>query len=1261
MMIQSIKSLAVLIVEDAESDAQLIVRLLKKADYELVYEQVETAEQMRSALNRRAWDVVISDYHLPQFDGHAALKLLQSMGLDIPFIVVSGAIGEETAVAMMKAGAHDYLIKGSLARLVPAVERELAQAEIRRGRQRTEEALRESEDRYRTLVEFSPDSIGIHCEGKVAYVNAATVKLFHANSPEDLIGLPIIQFVHPDYRAVAMERARQSYENHLPASLLEEKFITLDGQLIDVEVIATPIAYESKPATQIIIRDITKRKRAEESLRVSEKRYRELFNGMIDGFALHEIICDDNGKPINYRFLEINPAFERLTGLNASTTIGKTVLDVLPNTEPYWIEIYGSVALTGQSAFFENYSGKPGRSFEVSVYCPQPGQFAVIMVDITGRTRAEDEIRKRVIELEMLYESGLALSQLLNPKAIGQKILELLENKLGWHHTRIRLYHPGEDHLELLDFNQPGLTDEMERRDMMEHFQTLITRANQGLSGWVIQHRQPVRSGNVSADPRYVEAYPGIQSGLYVPMKLGERIVGVISIEDEQPDAFSEADERLIVTLANQAASAFENARLFDVTRQRMIELETLNRLSIALRAVSTQEELLTIVLEEALYALAAESGSIHLTDEGGDLQKMIARGWLSKLNEADLKASENILQNVFTSHKTYVTRDFATDPLTTRSGTRGKLPGGWGGACVPIRSTKRILGVILIAVPGERELGDDEIRMLNTLAEMSGAALHRMRLFNETARRAEEFAALYETSNALSAENELNALLQTIVENAATLLNSSSCGIYFYDAEHDELEVAVDTSSFNAIGKRLKPGEGVAGRVAQSRQPMRIDDYSTWEDRAPQYEGIPLRAVLEVPMLYAGELIGVLTADETGDSQRKFTEADERLLSLFASQAAGAIHSARLFEKTARSLNHLQALRKIDRAISSSFDLHPILNTVVNHTITQLGVDAAAVLLFHPPLQTLEYAAGQGFRTAIAKSASVRLGSDFAGRVALERRVINISSAAMVPEKSNFATLWNSEGFESYYGVPLISKGEIKGVLEVFHRTPLPPNPEWLEFLETLAGQAAIAVDNTQLFDSLQKVNLEVVIAYDATIEGWSRALDLRDDATEGHTRRVTDLTVAFAKKLGIKDKEILHIRRGALLHDIGKMGIPDHILLKKEKLSGKEWEMMRRHPQLAYDMLYPIHYLNQSLDIPFCHHEKWDGSGYPRGLKGEQIPLAARVFALADVYDALTNQRPYRKAWTKAKALKYIREQSGIHFDPQIVGKFLEIFESE
>ena len=361
--------------------------------------------------------------------------------------------------------------------------------------------------------------------------------------------------------------------------------------------------------------------------------------------------------------------------------------------------------------------------------------------------------------------------------------------------------------------------------------------------------------------------------------------------------------------------------------------------------------------------------------------------------------------------------------------------------------------------------------------------------------------------------------------------------------------------------------------------------------------------------------------------------------------------------EKNQLQIRRLQALRAIDVAISSSFDLSLTLDFLLDQVIKQLKTDATAVLLFQPTTKTLVYAASRGFRSTAIREAGVRLGEGHSGQAVLERRTIHIPNL-METDIGPAQVVWlKDEEFKDYYCVPLIVKGEVKGVLEIFHRGALDSNPEWLDFLETLAGQAVIAIENSTLFENLQRSNQELLQAYDATIEGWSHALDLRDKETEGHTLRVTELTMELARQFGFTEEQLINIRWGALLHDIGKMGVPDTILLKPGKLTDEEWEIMRRHPTFAFEMLSPIGFLRSSLDIPYCHHEKWDGSGYPRGLKGEVIPLAARLFAVVDVWDALRSDRPYRKGWTVEATIEHIRSQTGTHFDPKVVEPFLNL----
>ncbi|HBX68769.1 MAG TPA: hypothetical protein DEH25_05145, partial [Chloroflexi bacterium] len=272
------------------------------------------------------------------------------------------------------------------------------------------------------------------------------------------------------------------------------------------------------------------------------------------------------------------------------------------------------------------------------------------------------------------------------------------------------------------------------------------------------------------------------------------------------------------------------------------------------------------------------------------------------------------------------------------------------------------------------------------------------------------------------------------------------------------------------------------------------------------------------------------------------------------------------------QQVRRLAALNQIDAAITGNLGLNRTIDILLEQTTHQLNIDAASILLYKAATQTLEYFSGYGFRTEKIKTANVKLGADFAGRAALERRMLRADDT-----ENNFLTRYSfsDEGFRCYFGVPLIAKGQIKGVLEIFHRQLLEPGANWFSFLETLAGQAAIAIENAEMVDHLERSNMELRLAYNTTLEGWAKALELRDFETEGHSRRVTELTIQIARLVGIPEDDLIHVQRGALLHDIGKMAIPDHILLKNGRLDQDEWEIMKQHPVYAYEMLSNIEFL--------------------------------------------------------------------------------------
>ena len=809
--------LRILIVEDSEDDAQLVLRALRRGGLEVASERVETADALREALANQEWDLIISDFSLPQFSAPQALELLQASGLDLPFIIVSGTIGEETAVAALKAGAHDFLVKGSMPRLIPAIQRELKDAETRRKRREADQALQESNARFRSLFENTPVSIWEE--------DFSAVKAYLDNLR--------------DSQAVDLEKYLDDHPNVIFTCLSLVKVIDVNQMALNL--------HEAKDKTELIE--------------------------------------------------DLEKTFEADT--------------------------------------FETFKRE-------------------LITIIKGQQRLEMDV---------------------GVKTLGG------------------------------------------------------------------QHRDTTLSWAVV--PGYEETY-----------------------------------SRVLVSLV-------------DITerKQRERELNAIASVSIALRAVQSLDELVTRLLDESLKLIGASVGSIWLNDSSsGKVNPVVQRG-PDDFRRVPVNFGQGIVGRAMERGVPIVAWEFKSLPFVTEE-NRDRIPANMGGVCLPLLAAQQAVGAMFINVFLPRELTDGELRVLNALAEIGGNAIHRMQLH----------------------------------------------------------------------------------------------------------------------------------------------------------------------ELSLQQVDRLEALHKIDMAISGSLDLRVTLSVLLDQTIKQLNVDAADVLLRERGTGRLKFGAGRGFHTNGIEASDLRLGEGFAGRAALDQQLIRMDDLAANKDVFVRYDLLADEKFFSYYGVPLVSKGEVMGVLEIFHRSALNPNLEWLNFLDALGRQTGIAIDNALLFEDLQRSNFDLAIAYDATIEGWSYALDLRDKETEGHTLRVTEMTIKLAQAMGLSQDQILHMRRGALLHDIGKMGVPDHILLKPGKLTEEEWEIMSKHPVYAYDMLRRVPYLHRALEIPYSHHEKWDGTGYPRGLSGNQIPLVARVFSVIDVWDALTSDRPYRAGWSKEKALEYIREQSGTYFDPKVVEVFLQ-----
>lgn len=357
-----------------------------------------------------------------------------------------------------------------------------------------------------------------------------------------------------------------------------------------------------------------------------------------------------------------------------------------------------------------------------------------------------------------------------------------------------------------------------------------------------------------------------------------------------------------------------------------------------------------------------------------------------------------------------------------------------------------------------------------------------------------------------------------------------------------------------------------------------------------------------------------------------------------------------------------LDALLRVSAALTGALEMHEVLQSAIDGAVEVLELDTGAIYLVSgdtlflgattPALPTDfpdEYR-----RAPLAEHPHIVACFDAAQTLFVK----DIMQDDLTPAEQGIC---ETRGLSSVFYVPLIIDSEPAGIFMVatVGRTR-DLTPMDMSLCRTLAHQVALAVTNARLFESVRSARCDLEHAYDETLKGWSAALEMRDADTCGHTERTADLTVCLARSMGVSEDELPHLYRGALLHDIGKMTVPDAILNKPGPLTEDEWIVMREHPGRAYRMLKEIEYLHPALDIPHCHHERWDGRGYPRGLAGEEIPFAARIFSAIDVYEALTSDRPYREAWKHDKAVRHMREQAGAQFDPRVVEAFLKLIEA-
>jgi putative nucleotidyltransferase with HDIG domain len=850
-------------------------------------------------------------------------------------------------------------------------------------------------------------------------------------------------------------------------------------------------------------------------------------------------------------------------------------------------------------------------------------------------------------QAEILSRATSALANTLDINSLFENILDWLKKIAPYDSASIML--------------NDGDTEKLAaKRNLPEHF--YIGQNFPLTEKWkqVASNRKPFIIEDAQSN-KYFEKWEGstyIHGWMCIAMFTQDKLIGFLNLDSKTAGIYTEEHGILTQTFANQAATAIENARLFTLEQKRRKDAETVRRATTALSNLLDMSSLHEAILEWLGKIAPYDSASI-LELEGEYIRITAAKGFLipTKVLDQIFPADNVLCKTISETGEPLIIEDCEKDSRFENWGGIQRVR-GWMG--VPMISRGQVIGYITLDSVTPNAFTQNDAVAVQTFAHQAATSLENSRLFTETKQRLDELEIVSRVSFSLRAARDTKEMLPILLHEIKASVDTDSAAIWLYDIEDNELKSKAMAGWFRNLPKPdFRPKEGIVGAVYSSG--MAHVTTSLISDPAANVENVKFfgenGSGVVVPIRTATETIGALAV--AINPPHKIKSHQTRLVTTLAEIAGNAIYRSTLYERSEQQIQRLTTLRELDTAIASSLDLRITLSILTEHLLKKMGVNAVTVLVFNPNSQMLDYYAAAGFKNRENVSTPLNIGDGLAGQILLSRRPFYIKNLNEDPSQLPINPPL-SEQFTSYYAIPLFSKGATRGILETYFRQPFSPNADWLEFLHTLAEQAIIAIDNAQLFENLQHSNQELSLAYDTTLEGWGKALELRDKETQGHTRRVTKLTLELARQMNISEADLLQIRRGALLHDIGKMGVADNILHKEGPLTDEERLEMHKHPQYAYDMIYPIVYLRPALDIAYSHHEWWNGSGYPRGLKREEIPLSARIFAIIDVWDALLSDRPYRKAWSHEKVMEYIRDLSGKQFDPQVVDVFCKMVDN-
>jgi PAS domain S-box-containing protein len=1126
-----------------------------------------------------------------------------------------------------------------------------------------EAALQESEEKFRMLVERLPSIVYMSVVGTAGstFYISPQVRSHLGYSQEQWLADPQFwsKILHPEDSERVMAKAVEADRANGPFNM-EYRVIASDGRMVWVHDQATPVNnLQSQPKfRQGIMLDITARKQIEEALYESEMRYRSIFENSQDAILL----TAPDGS-----ILDVNPATSRMFGRTEEDIKHSGRNALVDLSDPRLAAALEERARTGKVMSEITMVRADGSKFATDVtstaFADAQGQMRTSMIirDITDRKQAEQVLRESEKRFRALVENNSAAITMLDAKGmaiydspaapgmlgygpeewIGQDVFTLVHpddlpevKKLFARlaktpgarvNSTFRLNHKSGAWLwlEMVATNllaEPGVNAVvLNYRDVTERIQAdeALRESNERFRQvWETSSDALALSDSegivLSANPAYFHLY-----GYTAEQVIGNSFA-IIFPEENRAGAVEQYklvfDSEAIlptfesgITRADGGERIVETHVVFLGTAGRhtamlsnIRDITERKQANDALRREKERAQQYLDIAGVMFLVLDADRKVVLINKRGCEIleyteQEIVGRDWFDFLPPAVRDGAGNGFDQFMAGELQHL--EYYENPVLTKSGQERLV--AWHNSTLNDEAG-RIIGMV--------SSGED-ITQRNQIEQALAESEQHYRQIIETAG---EGIWTIDTANRTTLVNQhlADMLGYTVKE---------MIGKSVYDFMDDD-------------------GKAIAAKSIENRRQginEQLDFKYIHKDGSTVWAIIETSTLLDRNQQYTGAL-----AMLTNITERRHAQDEIR-----------------------QRLGELELLYQSGLSFSQLTNSKAIAQKIIDLLDQKMSWHHTAVRLYHPQSETLELLVfnqpnldsweERSAAEALLKTVQ-RPDQGLTGWVVQHGQALRSNDL-----KNDPRYLETSPGLHSGLYVPIKISERVIGVISVESEQAQAFSDSDERLAITLAAQAAVAIDKALLLRDLKRSNLELSLAYDATIEGWSGALDLRDKETEGHSQRVTEIALRLAESMGIHGEELVHIRHGALLHDIGKMGVPDQILFKPGKLDDEEWKVMRKHPEFAYKLLSPIAYLKPALDIPYCHHEKWDGTGYPRGLKGKEIPLAARLFAVVDVWDALRSDRPYRPAWTEDKVLAHILGESGTHFDPRVVDAFLKAME--